>query len=544
MKKNKLKLLTLFLILLSGNIFAQEPESIFKSAYPDLHGKYKIEVSSVYDVSQKEIYSELYKKLEDGLTEISNYQNNIISENSTSIFEVKELKKLDKAEKLPELKAIIYEEEIKISKYMFGKEIYGADSIKCVKHLSLFTEFIKQNNLSEAYNSWTILFNEFPIVSKNIYIKGNDILNFKIENAEKAGNSDEKEKWIDTLLLMYDQRIQFFDSDGKYGRGYLLGRKGIDLLKYRSNTQYEDAYKILMESVELQKEESELAVLFASMKATYACIAKNKIQCDIAVDNYIAFTQILEKQFESAKKSNNSTIISNIQKAIEGIDQFFMKTGCESCDKLEVVFSARYSESPDDVELMKNIINIFTNQKCDTSVLYEKVAEELFKIEPSESLAESLGTLKLRSEKSAEALTYFEKAIEFCSIDSIKATYYYKAGIIASSINETGKAILYAKEAINLNNNFGEPYILLGTAYSNLIETCGDAFEQSTVYWVIVDKLIIAKNKDITLSEKMNTLIDFYSDRYPDKDEAFRRGIYEGDLYTITCINETTIVRF
>lgn len=544
MKKIKLSLVSLFLIFLSGNIFAQDIETTLKLAFPDLYGKYKIQETSVYDVSQKATYRDLYKKLEDGLKEIYLYENNGATEENVFIFALKDLKSFDKSGKLPELKNAIIDQELNISKYMFGKETYGADSVKCVKQLSLFTEYIKQNNMADAYNAWTVLFNEFPLASKNIYIKGSDILTPKIEAADAAGNAEEKEKWIDTLLLMYDQRIQFYGEEAKNGKGYILGKKGVDILKYRTNTDYALAYKTLMESIELQKEASEITVLLTAMKASYACIVKKEMECSSAVDNYILISDILAKQLKDANDAGNTAVAANVQKAVEGVDQFFIKTGCATCEKLEEAFTPRYDANPNDIVLMKKILEIFAGQKCETSALYEKVAEALYALEPSEISAVSIAVVKFKNAKYEDALSYYDKAIQFCTIDSVKATYNYKAGSIALMQNKYSKAISYAKAAISLNANYGEPYILLGTAYSGVAGSCGDAFEQSTVNWVIVDKLLIAKSKDPSLTDKVNEKIGTYSSRYPDKSEAFFRGIYDGSSYNVSCLGETTTVRF
>ena len=64
-----------------------------------------------------------------------------------------------------------------------------------------------------------------------------------------------KEKLIDTLMMVYDKRIQFFGKEG-----YVLGKKGSDLYKLRPNA-YEESYEILKKSIQLEGNNSNGSVL-------------------------------------------------------------------------------------------------------------------------------------------------------------------------------------------------------------------------------------------------------------------------------------------
>ena len=78
--------------------------------------------------------------------------------------------------------------------------------------------------------------------SQNIYTHGVNVVKNKINNAK---NEVERERWIDTLMMVYDNRLKYFAKDSKkYGVGYVLGRKGVDMSKYRPNN-IEETYKIL-----------------------------------------------------------------------------------------------------------------------------------------------------------------------------------------------------------------------------------------------------------------------------------------------------------
>ncbi len=49
---------------------------------------------------------------------------------------------------------------------------HGEDSIRCIKNLSLYREYVKQKNYEPALESWKIVYRECPKASWYIYIVG------------------------------------------------------------------------------------------------------------------------------------------------------------------------------------------------------------------------------------------------------------------------------------------------------------------------------------------------------------------------------------
>jgi len=74
----------------------------------------------------------------------------------------------------------------------------------------------------------------------------------------------------------------------------------------------------------------------------------------------------------------------------------------------------------------------------------------------------------------------------------------------------------------------------------------GEAFENQTVYWVVVDYLVRAKNTDAGLKSQADERIAIYSRLYPTKEEAFFRSLVnEGAAYYVGgWVNESTTIRF
>ncbi|MBQ3618762.1 MAG: hypothetical protein II939_11475, partial [Bacteroidales bacterium] len=117
--------------------------------------------------------------------------------------------------------------------------------------------------------------------SQNLYSHGVNIVKAKLQQC-KTGS--EQQPWIDTLMMVYDNRIKFFAKTSKlYGEAYILGRKGVDMAKYRP-AMIDAYYETLNKSVDLGKEATEVAVFQTAMKSVVDMYNAEKIDASVVVD--------------------------------------------------------------------------------------------------------------------------------------------------------------------------------------------------------------------------------------------------------------------
>ncbi|MFB6341181.1 hypothetical protein ACE1ET_05645 [Saccharicrinis sp. FJH62] len=99
-------------------------------------------------------------------------------------------------------------------------------------------------------------------------------------------------------------------------------------------------------------------------------------------------------------------------------------------------------------------------------------------------------------------------------------------------------------KALDIDPNCGQAYILIAYAYILTADSCFDKnLEKRMVYFLALDKFEKAKEVDTLLTEKVNKLINIYSNYLPDLEECYC-FFYEGDTVKIGCwINENTVIR-
>ncbi len=410
----------------------------------------------------------------------------------------------------------------------------GKDSIRCLKNLSLYAEFFKQNNYEDAVEPWTIVYKECPKATKNIYLHGEDMLTDAIENTEDQAK---KKKLLDSLMNLYDKRIKYFDQ-----KGFVTGKKGLDFINYSEQNieNFKKGYDMLEKSIKLRGDESSLAVLVVYLNTTSTLYQNEEISGEKMVENYSKTYRIVEHQLE---KSPNS---QRYKKAQETLDKIFENSGAATCKNIIALYQPRYENNKDDQDLIKKIIGLLEDADCVDESFYMDAKVRLNELDPSAAKAHELAQLYYDEKKMDKAIQYYKQAIDLAKEDGQKAGYYLElASITFEDLDDKPTARSYARKAIDLDPKNGKPYILIGRMYTESTEACGgDEFEQKAVLWAAVDKFIKAKQVDPDMEDEANGYINSYKPRFPDKKSIFFHNYQIGDTYEIGCwINETTTVR-
>lgn len=413
---------------------------------------------------------------------------------------------------------------------------YGAtleDSIQCVQNLSLYIEFFKQKNYQDAIAPWRWLIANCPKSSKKMYINGVKLMKYVIKNEKDAIR---REKHIDTLMMVYDQRIKSWKEEGK-----VLGKKGADMYKYRKNKP-DEAFETLERSVKLQGDKSEAGALVAYFQASVAMLKREKIEKENVIEMFGKVSEIIDHNLSAItnekKKGYYLTAKENIEKLFEPI---------ASCEDLIKMYGARFKDNAENVLWLTKATQMLDKKNCTDDPLFIELAETLHNLEPSAISAYNIGKMLIGKGQYSKASTLLRQAVELEEDNNKKANYYLTlAGLYSRNLKQYSQGRSFAQKAIAARPGWGKPYIMIGDMYSSTAKECGenDTFKKNAVYWAAVDKYRKAKYVDNSITEDANKKIATYSKYFPKKNDAFFYNYTEGESYTVNCwINETTTVR-
>jgi tetratricopeptide (TPR) repeat protein len=256
------------------------------------------------------------------------------------------------------------------------------------------------------------------------------------------------------------------------------------------------------------------------------------------IGNYVLIMDLLNAKVQSGDKD------PKLPQAIESIEKIFAESGAADCESLIAIFSEKFAADPENVDLLKKITTLLSETGCEKSELYAKAAEALYALEPSPESAAKLANLFAVREEYSKSITYYNKAIDQETDAEKKAKYYYNLAKINFQQKDYPATRKHCQAALSLKSNYGEAYILIGSAYAASSSSCGSEFEQKAVYWAAVDKFIKAKTVDPEIKGIADEQINTYSKYFPNNEVAFFNGFTDGATYTVGCwINEKTIVR-
>ena len=404
------------------------------------------------------------------------------------------------------------------------------DSINCGKFLSLYRSFFKLNLYEEANESWLKAFHDCPESSELIYVDGVTMYRSFIE---AAPDGPVREGLIDTLMLIYDRRMEYFG-----GEGNVLGRKAGDLLAYRSEEieQVQKAYEMLDRSIILEGKESREAVMILFISAGAVLGKGGKIDHIQVIADYYRITGILD-QLEGRS--------SRWERTRTRIDEVMRKEGILSCESLDRYCEQQFEQNKNNRTFLENVITSYSAIGCDQSDFYLAASENLFSIEPSSESAHDLAILFISRNDFEVAAFYLKEALQDKNNNpETRARWYYELAVVSIASKQYCEAIDYAREAIKLKNDYGEAYILLGNVFISSRENLGDDLHQRTAFWAAADKYEKAAKVDPSVAAEANKRLVGSGSQFLDLEDIFFLDMKEGDSYRVGgCINEYTTVR-
>jgi tetratricopeptide (TPR) repeat protein len=405
------------------------------------------------------------------------------------------------------------------------------EEVQCELELSNMAEFMKIDLPDYAYSAWKKLFDHCPDASKNIYISGAKIFKDKLR---KAKDVQRKEELFDTLMMIYDRRIEYFGDEG-----YVLGRKGMDIIRYNEK-EYPKAYEAFSRSSEVSGDETDYNVLTGLIQTSAVMLKNDKITAAEFLDDYLQATAILEAQKESG---TNPAKIKRVQAIM---DRVLSETRIDDCNAIENALSEKVNSPEVEGDFLKLSRDLLTLSGCENTSFFSSINEKLMKLDPDPELAYEVARYSLKNDDFEKASEYLQKAIDNEEEPEQKALYEYQLAVIKlSKLNQPQEAKELAMMAAEHKENWGEPYLVAANAIIEGISMCNmEAFEKQAVYWLAADYVYRAKQADPEVEDRANDLLSRYRTNYPSVEDTFFRSLNKGDSYKIGCwINETTTVK-
>lgn len=425
---------------------------------------------------------------------------------------------------------------------------HGQDSIDCLNNISLYSENLKTKNYADAYTYWKKVFADAPVSRHSLYTDGVTILKNLIAGTKVL---DERRAYADTLMLVYDQQLQYLDKLNLLRKTpwtdyYVKGEKAHNYITYYPRMDNNVAYDMFREVIAAAGDKNQYYIIGDYMKVSLAKFKADETHREQFIQDYTISAEYIASIENKVKNMStpNPKLIEAVEKIKGNVDGYFINSGAAECDQLEAIYAPKVESHKDNVDELSKIVGLMEKLGCTESDVYFTASEYAHAITPSAKSAVGCANRYLKRGDLAKSVEYYDQAIELDTIAENKADYCYKVGVILNSDRQLSKAKSYVTRAISLNANKGAYYILLANIYAAAPQWNDEPLLDKCKYFVVLDRLYQAKRVDESVAEEANKMISAYSTHTPSKEQLFMLGKKEGEtIHVGGLINESTTIR-
>ncbi len=403
---------------------------------------------------------------------------------------------------------------------------YGPDSTECIKYLSYYTEYYKQKNYEAALPNWRLAYKYCPPTARYSMLSDGTTLIRNLIN-KNASNAVYKEQLIDSLMTIYDQRVEYWP---KY-KVASLNNKALDMYNYMKDEPVK-LLEGLTDVVSKTGVKTKPNIFLLQLNTAVELYKMGMLEPEKVIDIYETGVETLAKI-----TPKNDVERRSIEKNVTDFESIFIGSQVASCDNLISLFTPRYEADPQNLDLAKNIVRMMgMTDGCTDNDLFLKAVTTMYTMEPSYTSAYYLYKLYAGRNDMENAIKYMDEAIAYPESDNATdAAYWFELAAFCYKNGNSAKAYSAAQEAAKLDEAIaGKAYMLIGTIWGSMV-CSGNEIERRAPYWVAVDYMTKAKNADPALASDAANLIRQYSAYYPQTAEAFMYDLTDGQSYTVSC---------
>ncbi|MFI3296387.1 MAG: hypothetical protein R3Y59_02035 [bacterium] len=396
---------------------------------------------------------------------------------------------------------------------------------ECRTNTSLFTESAKVKNYADALEPWEMVYRECPTASRNIYLLGWRILQWQMTQTTDAA---EIEAIFQRWMKLYDDQMEYFaptDAD----KARVLATKAY-YYEYFKPTDKATVYAWYKDIINTLQEETTSTVLQQYFVASNELYKADNSLAEQFINDYTMVNAIL-----TTNSAPDNSKADQYTQSKSYVDVAFATSGVADCDKMNEIFLPNVENNKENLAYLESTLRLFKRLKCTGVETYFNASTYSYNIKPTPESATGLGNMCYGKNEFENAIQYYTEAVELSKVAIEAGEVTEEEGnkeiannllLIAQSYfksNRYSKTREYCKESLKWNPNQGAPYLILGTIYADARGLYEDATLAKSIYWVVVDQFVKAKNvdSDPNIVEQANKMINAYRGHFPSNEEIF-----------------------
>lgn len=393
----------------------------------------------------------------------------------------------------------------------------------------LYNDALRNDNFKAAKDPHRWLLQNAPDLHSAIYINGEKIYKGLIEAAQTNGDEAAEEKYVDSLMIVYDMRMEYCNSADD-----VLKRKAYSSFLYnrKKKSEMPKILDLFDKAYEMNKNEMDYYLILPYMQMVqYNVKYLENLTDEQILDYYDRIIGIIEHQIANDKRPS---IVNKLKGYKDTVDGILVGLVNIDCDFVRKNFGPKFEQNPSDLKLAKTIFGFMLNGKCTDDPLWLKAGETIMKNEPDFGIAKSLGSKFKAADDLVKAEEYFNKALELTEEPNKKADVYMLLG----SLKSGSEARAMYRKALAEDPSKTEAYSAIGYLYYGSFDACAGKVDK------VQDRAVFLAAYDMFQKAGNTKMMNAAKEAFPSKEEVFTYNKTTGDSITVGCwIGETTTIR-
>lgn len=389
----------------------------------------------------------------------------------------------------------------------------------------LLSDAVKAQRYADALEPFQWLLEQAPDLHASLYIQGEKMYKGLIE---KAPEKSAEEKYLEDLLYLYDQRMQYFQDEAN-----VSNRKVLTAYQYDKNRKdkYPELLTLFEKAFQAHAQHFTPANLIAYMDVIRLVQAEEKQLTDEEVLNrYDRISQLLQSQDIGEAATEKQALV----------DKLLLATITLDCTVIEEKFGKPFLEKhPQDLSRAKRIIALSLAYQCKDLPVFSEAAQLVHQQEPTYGIARMLALMHDSKENYPLAEKYYKEAITLAQEKEKQADMYYALAQHYQRRAMKVQARTAALQAAETNPSLKEAYKLVGDLYLSSFDVCKKG-ESATL-----DRAVYIAAYEMYQKAGRTDMMEVTRQQFPTIEQIFQEGYEEGQKVQTGCwINEqVTLLR-
>lgn len=382
-------------------------------------------------------------------------------------------------------------------------------------------------NYEDVYQSVSWLYENNPNLHESIYIDGAKAVEKLIQETDDDAY---KQTLQDTLLTIYDLRLQYFDNDAE-----VMGRKAYAAFKQYYNQPAR--YSLLAQLYDTAYAMNPDRFQYFNM-TPYMTLAKYYYQ---RKPEEMPATRVLDihDKLSISISAQESSDPAKMKREQDKIDALLSSLGeILTCEFIATKLVPKLEADSSDLNTAKKIFAYSLKAKCTDQPYFLDAGNLVFENDPTYELASALGNKHLNRNETETALKYFQAGLKLTTDSEKLYETYYNIAVAFSNSSQKLASRTAAFEALKVRPGDKKAYNLMGNLYFTSYQDCKGGES------IITDRAVFIAAYDMYEKAGNQEQMAACKEQFPSSEEIFNENREVGQEITVGCwINTPVKVR-